>query len=70
MTVVLRLVLFTAWWTGGDLLLLVLWAVYARLWRLRGPRLPLDPGPGPLLAVDAVVWSFAEAVGGSPCPGS
>ena len=70
--------LFAAW-LAADVLLGALWALACR----RRPRLPVDYGPlpvplvpyvparsQPLLAVDAVLWSYADAVGESPWPAS
>jgi hypothetical protein len=76
---------FAAWWLGGDAALVVLWCVPPWLrGRRRRARLPVQYGPLPvplasaparyadaeLLAVDAVLWSYAEAVGGAPWPAS
>lgn len=61
MTVLLRLAVLTGAWTAFDVLLL---AVYSAVARLRRPRVVVDHGP--LLAVDAVLWSYAETVGGVP----
>jgi hypothetical protein len=68
---------FAARWLGGDAALVVLWCVPPWLRGRRRARLPARYGPLPvplasaparyadaeLLAVDAVLWSYAEAVG-------
>jgi len=81
-TVLSRTVVFFAWWLAADVALALVWSACARLRRGPRARLPVDYGPLPvplvaplvryadaeLLAVDAELWSYAEAVGGAPWP--
>ena len=80
MTILSRVVVFFAWWLAADVLLAVLWAAGVRLRRGPRARLAVDYGPLPvplaaplaryadaeLLAVDAELWSYADAVGSIP----
>ena len=74
MTGLLRLAVFLGAWLGVDVALAAVWRLAIWLRGAPGPvrydplPVPLVPSPvryadAELLAVDAVLWSYAEAIG-------